>query len=104
MWYFCTDCGNLFEDGEEGRYTDTLDYIDRDPYQEPRTCCPVCGGDFVEAEICSVCGSANDPDKMIGKFCPECLEEQMTPEIMKKYISLDLENFAEWLSDSEFDE
>lgn len=101
MWFFCPECGHLFESGEAESYVDTLDTIDGEPYQETHSVCPVCGGNYIEAEICQHCGSANDPDKMIGGYCPECLEERMTPENMKKYISLDLENFAEWMAENE---
>ena len=103
MWLFCTECGHLFEDGEQDFSSETLDYIDREPYQETRSGCPVCGGSYIEACVCRKCGGAFDPDIMVGDYCPECLDELMTTDTMKQYIRLDLENFAEWLSEGDDD-
>lgn len=102
MWYVCLDCGHIFEDGEERRYDDILDVIDGVPYAEPSACCPICGGQYEDASICRKCGGAFAPDKVVGDlYCRECLDEFMTAENMKRYISEDLENFAEWIFDWE---
>lgn len=102
MWYHCVECGHIFEDGEERTYDDVLDMIEGVPLRERRVCCPICGGDFEEAETCRKCGGAFAPDALVGGlYCRECLDEFMTEDNMKLYISEDLENFAEWIFDWE---
>lgn len=100
MWYHCTDCGHIFEDGEERTYDDVLDMIEGVPYRERRVCCPVCGGEFEEAETCRKCGGSFAPDDLVARlYCRECIVEFMTERNMKNYILEDLENFAEWIHD-----
>lgn len=88
----------MFEDGEQRIVRDVLTHIDGDPYAEWYSVCPVCGGDFEEAEECKRCGGHFAPDKMIARlYCRECLDELMTPENMERYVREDEDNFAEWL-------
>lgn len=104
MWYHCIECGHIFEDGDERTYDDILDVIDGIPYKERRVCCPVCGGEFEDAAICQECGGAFATEHLFsGHYCRECLDEFMTDQTMKQYISEDLENFAEWIFDRQND-
>lgn len=102
MWYHCIECGHFFEDGEERSFDDVLDMIDEMPYTERHDCCPICGGEFEEAETCRRCGCAFAPEDLIARlYCRNCLEELLTEKNMKAYIEEDLENFAEWIYDWE---
>lgn len=97
MWYYCLDCGHLFEDGEESEIVDVLDVIDGQPYVERRKCCPECGGDFDRAETCVKCGEVFNPDKLIGRlYCRTCFADILTDANMKRYVSESQEDFAEW--------
>lgn len=63
--YRCKECGHLFEEGEQKkRYEDN---------GEEWQCCPLCSGDFEEAETCEICGAA--AEELHGGVCDECIKE-----------------------------
>lgn len=80
MMYICSECGHIFEEGEEKRYTES--------YGEQLSCCPICGGGYVEAVICESCGGAFHPDddRMAGKWCKDCLLGMVDYDLFKKYL------------------
>ena len=63
--YRCEECGHLFEEGEQK--------IKVEENGEKWQCCPLCGGDFEEAETCEICGAA--AEELHGGVCDECIKE-----------------------------
>ena len=68
----CKECFRVFEYPEHCVNTHGLDY---GPYEE-YDCCPYCGGAYVEAHECSVCGEwiVSDYIKLANgeRICEEC--------------------------------
>ena len=62
MMYSCSECGHLFEDGEEARRVES--------HGEPMQGCPKCFSAFEEVKPCKICGSFNHEAK--EAFCDEC--------------------------------
>lgn len=78
--YICTDCGHIFEDGEEAIREEKHPYGDTTA-SEYFSVCPVCGGDFETAQTCKKCGGAFLEGELIGGYyCEECLQEALTAE------------------------
>lgn len=72
--YICVDCGCVFDEDEMGTYTE------HHPYgmgyaEEVFGCCPMCKGDFTEAERCDECGEYFAKEDLEDGFCEECLKE-----------------------------
>ena len=72
MKYVCIECGEVFEHPK--RYIESHG-LDAPPYEDFYLC-PCCGGDYVVARKCDVCG-----DYIVGKYiklesgeriCDEC--------------------------------
>lgn len=84
--YICKECGHIFEEGEQSTYIERHDEVDGFP--EYFSCCPVCGGDYEEAVICEACGGAFHPDddRMVGKWCKDCLLGMVDYDLFKKYL------------------
>ena len=66
--YKCLSCGNLFDDGEEKIIVEsTGEYF---------SYCPVCGGDYEEANMCKLCGEWYIPERSIlDNYCDSCVSE-----------------------------
>lgn len=65
----CDTCGKLIEDDELG--------YGYEPHGERTPNCCSCGGDFIEATKCRVCGKHFDSTHLHG-VCECCLEEYET--------------------------
>jgi RecJ-like exonuclease len=75
----CTDCGHLFEYGEEK--------IQKENHGEEWSVCPCCGGDYEEIMPCKICGSYEHEQN--EKFCNECKEKTKN-----KFVAFIDENFS----------
>ena len=74
----CTDCGHIFEDGEQRTFVERHPYGDTTA-DEYFSVCPVCGGEYEEAKSCECCGGAFLEDELIGGYyCDECLRDSVT--------------------------
>ena len=74
--YKCLDCGHIFEDGEEKRYTENVGECFGFPaYQEFRSC-PICGGDFEETVRCEICGEEHLSEELNGGVCDSCIDQK----------------------------
>lgn len=78
MTYKCLECGHIFEEGEEARWTEA--------HGEKMTGCPFCKNAYDEAERCNMCASAFLPDELIGGYCLDCLRETITYEDAFDYM------------------
>jgi hypothetical protein len=90
MMYICKDCGHIFEEGEQKII------VEHHPYgmttaDERFSVCPVCNGGYEEAVIYEACGGAFDPDdeRMVGKWCKDCLLGMVDYDLFKKYLEDD---------------
>ena len=73
--YICLDCGELFEEPKHYVETHGLDY----PPYEAWKGCPYCGGAYVDAFECIVCGNwvTGDYVEVDGYVvCENCYEEE----------------------------
>jgi hypothetical protein len=66
--YKCYDCGHIFEEGEQLKTGDGWN----EPILE---LCPICGGAFDDAKICSHCGGQFLEDELEEGFCEDCANE-----------------------------
>lgn len=74
----CTECGHIFEEGEQAV---RVEYHDEIPggFHEDFVSCPICGGAFEETVSCKKCGGAFLADELIGGYyCDECLKKALT--------------------------
>ena len=79
MSLICTECKNIFDYGEEKRWTE--------PHGEPLSGCPVCGGAYVEAEKCRFCFGEFLEDDLTNGYCDDCLRENITYDNFWLYIT-----------------
>ena len=75
MSYKCLDCGNIFDEGEEARWTENMGEYWGTPCLERMTGCPLCRGDYEETTPCEICGSQHLKEELTSGVCEECMEE-----------------------------
>lgn len=69
--YICTDCGAIYEAENRPYYIDHLPYGEGFVDYKYYGC--VCGGDLVQAAVCSICGEWKDADELSeGGICDAC--------------------------------
>ena len=78
--YVCLSCGHLFEEGEEKKTTEITG--------ENFYSCPICGGDFEEADSCEECGAYSS--ELCYGYCGEC-----SSRVKKSFEKLMNDNFTE---------
>ena len=61
----CDCCGKVFSEFDASHY--------RESWGEVFSCCPFCGGDYYEIEVCANCGAELSED-FLDDVCPECGE------------------------------
>ena len=108
--YICEHCGELREELPCSKYYDRVDgnwamsgWVE----EEDNECS--CGGTFVEATECPVCGEWTNPKE--GNICKECLKEEMTLENAIEYsrecgfgYEIELPDFFEFYTAKEIEE
>lgn len=67
--YRCVECGHVFEEGEQMRYTES--------HGEKFSVCPACGGGYETAYNCDECGNVLSEDECFEGLCAECLSEKI---------------------------
>lgn len=80
----CERCGTLIEDSELGTFSQCHGYTDLgDDFTERMAERCQCGGDFVEATRCELCGEWFDDTQSFG-VCECCLEDFSTvPKVLE---------------------
>ena len=81
--YKCTECGHLFEEGEQATWEETHG-LDSPPY-EKWSGCPVCKGDYEEVYQCDSCGDWHTEDELYDGFCEKCLRETINYDTFFEY-------------------
>ena len=61
----CIECGHIFEDGEQARWTET--------HGEVWECCPICKGAYEEIEPCKICGTYDHECQ--EEYCEDCKKD-----------------------------
>lgn len=74
----CVDCGHIFDVGEEKVYTEA--------HGEKMSCCPVCGGDFLEVDHCDGCYKVKWLDELYSGYCERCLRDSLNGANISAYI------------------
>lgn len=65
----CEECGMVFDEPNIYKEKHGLDAPPYEIFSE----CPFCGGHFVEAEKCELCGEWNVPRELTMGVCDECI-------------------------------
>ena len=66
MAYKCLECGNIFDEGEEKRWTE--------PHGEEMTGCPICNGAYEKTVKCELCEGEFLEEELFGGVCQECID------------------------------
>jgi hypothetical protein len=75
MTYICLDCGHIFEEGEEARWSESRGEFWGVASYENMSGCPKCKGNYAKASSCKKCGSAHLEDELNGGVCDDCINE-----------------------------
>ena len=81
--YRCTECGNLFEEGEQATWEERHG-LDSPPY-EKWSGCPVCKGSYEEVHQCKECGDWHSEDELYDGWCEKCLRETINYDTFFEY-------------------
>ena len=81
--YKCTECGNLFEEGEQATWEETHG-LDSPPY-EKFSGCPVCKGGYEEVHQCDSCGDWHSEGELYDGWCEKCLRETINYDTFFEY-------------------
>ena len=77
MMYRCENCGNLFEEGEQARWTEE--------HGEKWDGCPLCRGGYEEVHQCKECGEWHTEDEIYDGWCEKCLRETINYDTFFEY-------------------
>ena len=77
MMYRCENCGHLFEEGEQARWTEE--------YGEKWDGCPVCRGGYEEVHQCKECGEWHTENELYDGWCEKCLRETINYDTFFEY-------------------
>ena len=75
--YRCCECGNLFEEGEQARWTEE--------HGEKWDGCPLCRGGYEEVHQCKECGEWHTEDELYDGWCEKCLRETINYDTFFEY-------------------
>ena len=73
--YKCLDCGHIFEEGEQARWSESRGEYWGAPCSEEMSGCPLCKGDYEETVCCSVCNGNFLEEELNGGICESCVDE-----------------------------
>lgn len=83
--YKCTECGNLFEEGEQAVWYENQGECHGVMAMERFSGCPVCGGDYEEVHQCKECGDWHAEDELYDGWCEKCLRETINYDTFFEY-------------------
>lgn len=97
----CTSCGYVFD--FEDRTVVKESHGFNDGFYETFSCCPNCGGDWVDAVDCFKCGETFEEGELYSGWCEKCLRETINYDTFFEYcMANDDENYLEIFVMSEF--
>ena len=74
MAFKCLECGHIFEEGEEARWSESRGEFWGVSCSEDMSGCPLCKGEYEETKKCAMCGSEHLDDELRGGVCDECID------------------------------
>lgn len=77
MMYKCENCGHLFEEGEQARWTEE--------HGEKWDGCPLCRGGYEEVHQCKECDEWHTEDELYDGWCEKCLRETINYDTFFEY-------------------
>lgn len=84
----CTECGHLFEDGEQKTISEQMGEFWGDPAYQEWSVCPLCNGVYEEVEPCKICGGFETLESG-EEVCENCKNE-----VLKRFRDLMCYNFT----------
>jgi RecJ-like exonuclease len=76
MAYKCSHCGHIFDEGEQSSWNEYRGECHGSPAFKQMEGCPICKGDYEEAQKCKICGGEFLEDELLGDcVCENCVEE-----------------------------
>ena len=84
--YKCLNCGHLFEEGEQLVSIESIGECHGMKVYEKNQMCPICSGDFEEANCCLIC-----EELFIGEddYCEDCKKS-----VVEKFSKILKNNFT----------
>lgn len=76
MSYKCLECGNIFEEGEQARWIETIGEFCGSSRSREMIGCPLCRGVYEKTVPCAVCGSEKLEEELNAGVCAECIDEK----------------------------
>lgn len=85
MMYRCTECGHIFEDGEQKSCREFHPEVDSMQY-ERFDGCPLCGGSYESVYKCDDCGNVLSEDELFFGLCKNCVQNRITNKNALSYF------------------
>ena len=89
--YKCTECGHLFEDGEQAVWYENQGECHGVTAMERFSGCPVCKGDYEEVHQCKKCGDWHSEDELYDGWCEKCLRDTINYDTFFEYCEANKE-------------
>ena len=83
--YKCTECGHLFEEGEQAVWYENQGECHGVTAMERFSGCPVCKGDYEEVHQCKKCGEWKYDDELYDGWCEKCLRDTINYDTFFEY-------------------
>lgn len=87
--YRCNECGNLFEEGEQARWSESRGEFWGTPCSEEMSGCPLCKGAYEEIKPCKLCGSYEHIASG-EEYCTDCKND-----VLKRFQTFVNSEFTE---------
>ena len=96
--YICTQCKNIFEEGEAKVIHENQGECFGLPAIESFTVCPICEGEYEESVKCSICEEYHLEEDLTNDICDECLDKEVDYDKVLKFL-LDTEELKSFVFD-----
>ena len=83
--YKCTECGHLFEEGEQAVWYENQGECHGVTAMERFIGCPVCKGEYEEVHQCKKCGEWKYDDELYNGWCEKCLRDTINYDTFFEY-------------------
>ena len=83
--YKCTECGHLFEEGEQAVWHENQGECHGATAMERFSGCPLCHEDYEEVYQCKKCGKWHSEDELYDCWCEKCLRETINYDTFFEY-------------------
>ena len=90
--YKCTECGHLFEEGEQAVWYENQGECHGVTAMERFSGCPLCHEDYEEVYQCEQCGDWHSEDELYNGWCEKCLRESINYDTLFEYCEANKED------------